>query len=142
MKTPHSLLILTAALGLALTGCTSTSRVAQLNDHSLTQPFDEVPDTSLNGGRWMQLHPGNHREAVINQLGLPDSSLSPDLWVYPRAQSPNAADRRRGYDTLLVVFKGDHVSHLRLVNGSRVQEILAHQSRRPSPQAVFAALAE
>lgn len=62
---------------------------------------------------------GMPRAEVVRQLGQPDEALAPQLWVYWdfRAKSPAIAP---GADTLVVVFKGDRVEHVRLTQRAPV----------------------
>lgn len=135
MKT-SVLIVLLAALGLAATGCSSTSlqRVATHSSHSLGLPLDEVPADDAVGQRTLQLHPGNTRDAVLTQLGVPQAAVGHDVWIYTGTQSADPATSTLGYDTLVVTFAEDRVSQLRLVNGHQAREALARaRGETPAP---------
>jgi hypothetical protein len=134
------LLALLAASGFAATGCSSTSlkRVATHSSHSLGLPLDEVPADEAVGQRTLQLHPGNTREAVLTQLGVPQAAAGQDVWIYPGAASADSKTRALGYDTLVVTFSEDRVIHLRLVNGHQAREVLARARGEAAAPALLA----
>lgn len=130
------LLVLLAASGFAATGCSSTSlkQVATHSTHSLGLPLDEVPADDAVAPRTLQLHPGNTRDAVLTQLGVPQAAVGQDVWIYTDARSADPATTALGYDTLVVTFAADRVSQLRLVNGDRAREALARaRGETPAP---------
>lgn len=62
---------------------------------------------------------GMPRDAVLAQLGAPDSTLTADVWVYWNFRPKSRPAGERG-DTLIVVFTQDRVSLLRLTERRKV----------------------
>jgi outer membrane protein assembly factor BamE (lipoprotein component of BamABCDE complex) len=139
MKTTLIALLL-AALGVAATGCSSASlnRVATHSTHSLGLPLDEVPSDEGAGQRTLLLQPGNSRDAVLTQLGVPKAAPNEDVWIYTDARSPDTGSRLLDFDTLVVTFSEERVSQLRLVNGNQARDALARQEAKPTPPARLA----
>jgi len=139
-----SLLLLTAAVSLAAgtIGCSSasTKHIALHHANNLSWPLDEATDGNHLGDRTYRLEPGNHRDAVLAQLGLPQAAIGRDIWVFGNAESPDTDTRRLGYNTLVVAFANDRITHLRLVNGNQAKEILARHmtGARPGAQRLAA----
>lgn len=143
MKATLLLPILLAGVSLAvLSGCSSAgaARTASHHANSVGLPLTETP-ASLDPAGWtLQLHPGNTRDAVLTQLGLPQAAIGEDIWIYGHVQSPDREMRALGYDTLVVAFAEDRISRLRLVNGREVQALLArHAGDNPAVRTVVAA---
>jgi hypothetical protein len=135
MKSVLSLLAVATVIALSATGCTSASNraIAVHDAPTLSWPLDELSTSDLAGDRTFRLEPGNHREAVLTQLGLPQAAAGQDIWIFTNTRSPNAGTRALAYDTLVVAFADDRITHLRLVNGRQASEILARaQTRAPS----------
>ncbi len=139
MKTSLIALLL-SALGFAATGCTSASlnRVATHSTHGLGLPLDEVPSDDGADQRSLLLQPGNSRDAVLTQLGVPRAAASEDVWIYTDAQTPAAGSRLLDFDTLVVTFSRDRVSQLRLVNGNQARAVLARQEAKTASPALLA----
>lgn len=121
------LLLLTGLATVLFTGCQSRS-LSQIATRSAghTPPFAELP-AGIETDSWtLKLGPGNTRDAVLTQFGVPDAALGHGAWIYNHASSSDRAlDSHGDYDTLLVTFDGEHVSSLRLVNGTQLRDTIA-----------------
>ena len=69
------------------------------------------------------------REEVVALLGEPPEHLSANVWVYWDFRS-NQPARTGGFDTLVISFKGERVSELKIVNGTFVRQYIAERGRR------------
>jgi hypothetical protein len=98
-------------------------------------PDDSFPDdTALvghrvgNHGPWDSdtfIKPGDSRGAVRQAIGVPPARFSPDVWVYWNYRTNHPRVNQRGFDTLLVIFKGDRVLRLDVVAGEPIRQRLA-----------------
>jgi hypothetical protein len=64
------------------------------------------------------------RTVLVAQLGQPTERLSSNVWVYADFRAPHRPAHER-YDALLVVFTGERVTRLRLVQSAAVVPALA-----------------
>jgi hypothetical protein len=79
---------------------------------------------------------GSPKAAVAARFGMPSRIVSPELWVYHEFHTDHQAAAQRGFDTLAVVFTGDKVAHLRMVNGEMLTAAL--EAQRRAQQALLA----
>ena len=75
---------------------------------------------------------GMSPETVEYQLGQPTEKITADLWVYADFRAANRPAGSRA-DTLLVVFKDEAVSFVRLTEWAHVQVALARIRTAGSP---------
>ena len=107
------LLVLSAALGLApVVSLSADSRVDDL------VPMLDFEDVTLD----------THRSVVTQRLGEPSDRFSPDVWIYWDYRDPRrAADER--YKTVVLVFSGDRLTHIRFTDTAATRAALAEYRR-------------
>lgn len=95
-------------------------------------PLDE-PLRLLSADSDTAVAVGMSREAVAFLLGMPGDTLGVGLWIYWDFRAKGDPGLQR-YDTLVVVFRGDHVAALRACDGGPVRELLARHQAVGAPR--------
>ena len=80
---------------------------------------------------------GQSREGVVYNLGEPTEKLSANLWIYSDFKVAGKKPANRA-DTLIVVFKDDRVSVLRLTDGAQVRAAITKLRAAKSPSVAVA----
>jgi hypothetical protein len=83
--------------------------------------------SELNASTFL-LPVGTPRRDFLKHVGPPDDQLSGNVWVYwhRRTNQPHLTE---GFDTLLVIFRRDRVSELRIVAEAPVRRLIAERDR-------------
>ena len=76
------------------------------------------------------------REEVLVKLGPPDMRIGEGVWVYWNFQS-NRPEASRLYDTLVLAFRGQRVSGVKLTSAAALRGLLAQQPSARAPGAVL-----
>src|SRR5439155_8930519 len=79
---------------------------------------------------------GAPRAEVLAEFGRPSEQRGPEFWIYRDFRSHFKSAYEKGYDTLVVIFSGEQVSRMRLVNGAQLTAALAEQQRRLAASAL------
>jgi hypothetical protein len=69
------------------------------------------------------------KQIVAARLGMPSQIVSPELWIYREFYTDHQGAAQRGFDTLVIVFVGDRVDKMRLVNGEELTALLEANRR-------------
>lgn len=72
---------------------------------------------------------GTPRATIRQEMGTPDLQLSPHIWVYWQ-RTTNRPDLSAGFDTLVIVFKTDRVSAMKLVAEADIRQLAAALAER------------
>jgi hypothetical protein len=86
--------------------------------HTATQPAPVGPIADLT-------QRGVSRAFVVARIGLPAAQLAENIWVYWDYTTNVHSVSDGKYDTLIVTFRGDRVSDLKVVNSRPIRNLLA-----------------
>jgi hypothetical protein len=64
------------------------------------------------------------KSTIAARLGMPSDVLAPGIWVYREVHTDYRQANARGCDTLVVLFAGDDVKEMRMVNGDQLTALL------------------
>lgn len=70
---------------------------------------------------------GTDRATVVAQFGYPTSAPARHIWIYRQLQASNLF-HAEAYDSLVLVFSGDQVSHIKLVNSEAMRQVAARRA--------------
>lgn len=90
-----------------------------------TTPTGDYDVVKVNFG------PGASSARVRAQLGRPDATLGPDLWIYWNFGNPHPYRANPEHDTLVVAFERNRVVAVKIADGQAVRRLLA--SAGPGP---------
>lgn len=93
------------------------------------------PGTELKADNLL-LPVGTPRSFFLEKIGPPDAWLSTDICVYWNRRT-NQPHLTREYDTVLVQFKQDRVSFMKIVAGAAIRQLLAERGKQ-DPAAIVA----
>lgn len=72
---------------------------------------------------------GTPRAVIRKELGVPDLQLSPNAWVYWH-RTTNRPELSAGFDTLVILFKADRVSDMKIVAEAPIRQYAAALAQR------------
>lgn len=112
-------------LAILLVALSSSACCASSDPVSATRPFgyavSEIMQPTQPG-----IVRGDAPLTVLRLMGAPHRKLAPDVWIYSGFRPHVPPDRENGCDTVVIIFAGNRVSDLAIVNQPAIALSAAH----------------